>query len=209
MTRENKRQILGLATWLFMATVLAGCFRGLPGEQPPIHINPNMDTQEKLKPHRKSDFFEDGSAMRMPVAGTVARGYLKDNTIFYAAVTKAGDTVAVAPIEVNLETLQRGQERYNIYCAPCHSRVGDGKSIMMERGNMMATSLHEARIRTVSDGHLFLVASNGIRNMSGYKAQISAQDRWAIVAYIRALQRSQNASIADVPEEMRKEFIKQ
>jgi len=203
------RKISALALLMILATTSSGCLRGMPGEEPPIHVNPNMDTQEKYKPHRKSEFFEDGAAMRMPVSGTVARGNLKENTVFYAGVTKTGDTVATAPIEANMETLQRGQVKYNVYCSPCHSRAGDAKSILLERGGMLATNLHEARIRAVPDGHLFLVASNGIRNMSGYKGQMSVEDRWAVVAYIRALQRSQNASIADVPEEMRKEFIKQ
>lgn len=167
-----------------------------------------------MKPFRKSEFFEDGLAMRIPVAGTVARGGLRENSVYYTGISKTGDTVKVMPVDLTMELLQRGQQRYNIYCAPCHSRVGDGKGIVVERATqggyiVPATNLHEPRLLTVPDGHLFAVASNGIRNMAGYKHQISVADRWAIVAYIRALQRAQHANIADVPENVRKELIKQ
>jgi mono/diheme cytochrome c family protein len=118
------------------------------------------------------------------------------------------------PVDITMELLQRGQQRYNIYCAPCHSRVGDGKGTVVEKGVqggyiVPATNLHEPRLLNVPDGHLYTVISNGIRNMSGYKHQISVADRWAIVAYVRALQRAQHASLADVPENIRKELIKQ
>ena len=191
---------------LSVSAILSGCARGLPKEDPPIRLLQNMYSQEKYKAQAQNNFFEDGAAMRVPVAGTVARGYLRDDVAFYEGKTKDGDTLLVAPVAYTMETLLRGQERYNIYCAPCHSRVGDGKGIVVERGYTPAPTYHDNRLRNVPDGHLYLVITNGIRNMPSYRSQISVEDRWAIVAYIRALQRSQHASVADVPESMRREL---
>ncbi|MFQ3596738.1 MAG: cytochrome c [Chloroherpetonaceae bacterium] len=188
------------------SVVLSGCARGLPKEDPPIRLLQNMYSQEKYKAQSQNPFFEDGSAMRVPVSGTVARGYLRDDVAFYEGKTKNGDTVLVAPVAYTMETMQRGQERYNIYCAPCHSRVGDGKGTVVERGYTPAPTYHDNRLRNVPDGHLYLTITNGIRNMPSYRSQISVEDRWAIVAYIRALQRSQHATVADVPESMRREL---
>jgi mono/diheme cytochrome c family protein len=195
--------------WIIVVSIgaiLSGCARGLPKEDPPIRLLQNMYSQEKYKAQSQNNFFEDGAAMRVPVAGTVARGYLRDDVAFYEGKTKDGDTLLVAPVAYTMETLLRGQERYNIYCAPCHSRVGDGKGTVVERGYTPAPTYHDNRLRNVPDGHLYLVITNGIRNMPSYRSQISVEDRWAIVAYIRALQRSQHASVADVPESMRREL---
>ncbi|MCS6989245.1 MAG: cytochrome c [Chloroherpetonaceae bacterium] len=192
------------------SAMAAGCARGLPKDEPPIRLLQNMYRQEKFKAQSENPFFADGSAMRLPVAGTVARGYLRDDVAFYEGKTKEGDTIRYAPIDITMETMLRGQERYNIYCSPCHSRVGDGKGIVVERGYTPAPTYHDNRLRNVPDGHIFLVITNGWRNMPSYRNQISVEDRWAIVAYIRALQRSQNATLADVPENMRRELqIKQ
>ncbi len=191
---------------LGVSVIVSGCARGLPKEDPPIRLLQNMYSQEKYKAQSKNDFFEDGSAMRMPVSGTVARGYLRDDVAFYEGKTRNGDTVLVAPVAYTMETMLRGQERYNIYCAPCHSRVGDGKGTVVERGYTPAPTYHDNRLRNVPDGHLYLTITNGIRNMPSYRSQISVEDRWAIVAYIRALQRSQHATVADVPESMRREL---
>ncbi len=191
---------------LSVSAILSGCARGLPKEDPPIRLLQNMYSQEKYKAQAQNNFFEDGSAMRVPVAGTVARGYLRDDVAFYEGKTKEGDTLLVAPVAYTMETMLRGQERYNIYCAPCHSRVGDGKGTVVERGYTPAPTYHDNRLRSVPDGHLYLVITNGIRNMPSYRSQISVEDRWAIVSYIRALQRSQHATVADVPESMRREL---
>ncbi len=191
---------------LSVSAILSGCARGLPKEDPPIRLLQNMYSQEKYKAQAQNNFFEDGSAMRVPVAGTVARGYLRDDVAFYEGKTKDGDTLLVAPVAYTMETMLRGQERYNIYCAPCHSRVGDGKGTVVERGYTPAPTYHDNRLRSVPDGHLYLVITNGIRNMPSYRSQISVEDRWAIVSYIRALQRSQHATVADVPESMRREL---
>lgn len=186
---------------LFMLLII-GCYRGSPSEDPPIHLNPNMDNQPKYKAQAESYFFKDGAAMRMPVPGTVARGDLRADPVYYQGKNADGSLVLSSPEEITLELLKRGQERYNIYCAPCHDRTGAGQGIVIKKGFLPPPSLHLDRLREAPDGHLFDVIGNGIRNMPGYDHQIQVADRWAIVAYIRALQRSQNARRSDVPEEL-------
>jgi hypothetical protein len=182
---------------------VAGCARGRKSEKPPIHINPNMDNQPKYKAQAKSKFFEDGATMRMPVPGTVARGDLRDDDVFYKGKSKDGSFVKKAPVEVDLGLLKRGRERYDIYCAPCHSRVGDGRGIMITRGYIPPPNFHSDRIREMPDGQIFDVITHGVRNMPSYAHQVPPEDRWAIVAYLRALQRSQNATKDDIPVELR------
>lgn len=179
---------------------LAGC-RGMVSEDPPIHLNRNMDFQEKFQAQEANPFFADGRAMRMPVPGTVARGMLKADTRFYTGRTESGAYITEMPIPTTREVLVRGQERYNIYCAVCHGRAGDGQGIIQtgQYGYAPPTDYHTDRIRQVEDGYLYDVIANGVRNMPGYAPQIPVADRWAIVAYIRALQLSQNATESDVP----------
>ncbi|MFC1729470.1 c-type cytochrome [candidate division KSB1 bacterium] len=182
--------------------VVTGCVRGNPSERTPIHLNPNMDYQEKYQPQEYSGLFE-GSIMRAPVAGTVARNELRENPAYFRGKNADGSPVTELPVPVTMQLLRRGQERFNIYCAPCHARTGDGKGIIVEYEYVPPASFHDQRIRGVEDGHLFDVISNGIRNMPAYAHQVPVADRWAIVSYIRALQRSQNARFADIPEELR------
>lgn len=186
-----------------MVLLLIGCYRGQPSEKPPIHLNPDMDDQPKYLPQAGSRFFEDGAAMRMPVEGTVARGWLEEDSTFYFGMDlKTGQPVEKSPVPVTLTGLRRGEERFNIYCSPCHSRVGDGHGIMVQRGYTPPPTFHSQQVRNYPDGHLFQVISRGIRSMPSYGQQIPAGDRWLIVNYLRALQLSQHASIEDVPEEM-------
>jgi mono/diheme cytochrome c family protein len=174
-------------------------------EKPPIHINPNMDNQPKYRPQSESDFFDNGATMRVPVAGTVARGELHASTTYYTGKDAAGNLVASMPdtVKVTMPLLKRGQVEYNVYCSPCHGRVGDGKGIMVTRGYVPPPTFHSERLREIPDGHIFDVITNGVRNMPAYRYQISVDDRWAIVAYFRALERSQNAALEDIPEPMR------
>jgi len=182
--------------------LLSGCTRERTSENPPIHLNPNMDNQEKYKPQAESQFFADGATMRTPVEGTVARGELRDDDEFFIGKDKDGKYIKEAPVAVTAEALQRGQERFNIYCAPCHSKVGDGKSIMIEKGYVPPPSFHIDRIRDMNDGEIYNIITNGIRNMPSYRHQINPNDRWLIILYLRALQRSQNARLNDIPEHL-------
>lgn len=185
----------------FLAVLaLAGC-RGMESSEPPIHPNLNMDFQERFDPQEPNPFFEDGMAMRTPVPGTVARGMLREDTRFYEGRTEQGELVERMPVPVTRELLERGQERYNIYCAVCHGRTGDGEGIIMtgDYGYTQAPTYHSDRLREVSDGYLYDVITNGIRTMPGYAHQVPVADRWAIVAYMRALQRSQYAPEEDLP----------
>lgn len=196
----------GFSSFVFILMILlisAGCYRKRPSEKPPVHLNPNMDNQEKYKAQSESEFFTDHSAMRQPVEGTVARGYLREDTEFYEGKNTKGDFIEKAPVVFDMNTLERGQERYNIYCSPCHSRVGDGRGIMVNKGYLPPPSFHIDRIREMPDGQIYDVITNGIRNMPSYRHQIFPDDRWAIVGYVRALQRSRNATMDDIPEEKR------
>lgn len=191
---------------LVMALVVTSCYRGKPSEDPPIHLNPNMDSQPKYEAQEESDFFENGMTMRPPVAGTVARGDLREDDAYYRGKNADGSLVDRMPVDMTMDLLQRGKQRYNIYCAPCHDQTGSGKGIIIKKGFLPPPSIHLDRLRQSPDGHFYDVISNGIRNMPSYKHQIPVADRWAIVAYVRALQRSQNANAADVPEEVRKDL---
>ena len=139
----------------------------------------------------------------MPVPGTVARGDLNEDVVYYTGRDSDGNLVEKSPVPVTMELLKRGRERYEIYCTPCHSRVGDGTGVISEYNYVPPGNIHEERLVLVQDGHMYEVISNGIRNMPAYKHQIPVADRWAIVSYIRALQRSQNAALRDVPESER------
>lgn len=183
--------------------IIFGCTREKPSEKPPIHLNPNMDNQPKYKAQSQSGFFENQATMRKPVAGTIARGFLQDDKEYYEGKNADGSFVRNAPVEVTVQLLERGRERYDIYCSPCHSRVGDGKGIMISRGYVPPPSFHTDRIRNLPDGEIYDVITKGVRNMPPYANQINPDDRWAIVKYLRALQRSHNASIDDIPVELR------
>lgn len=159
----------------------------------------DMHDQPRFKPLAQSDFYPDLRSARMPVEGTVARGQLHEDGYFYTG--KVGDNPGdFLPFPATGELLERGQQRYNIYCAPCHSRLGDGNGVVSGRGfPRKPPSFHDERLRKVPLGYFFDVMTNGFGSMPDYGSQIPPQDRWAIVAYIRALQLSQAATAADVP----------
>jgi mono/diheme cytochrome c family protein len=162
-----------------------------------------MDNQPKYEAQEKSEFFANDAAMREPVAGTVPRGEMRVNDSLYRGMDTRGNWLESNARTVTMHLLERGRERYDIYCSPCHSRIGDGKGIMVNRGYVPPPSFHTDRIRGLPDGEVFEVITHGVRNMPAYAHQIPVEDRWAIVAYMRALQRSQNATIEDVPVELR------
>ncbi|MBC8401556.1 MAG: cytochrome c [Candidatus Marinimicrobia bacterium] len=198
------KKLIQIGVITFAIVAMIGCSRGRTSEKPPIHLNPNMDTQQKYKPFRESKFFADGSAMRQPVAGTVAQGDLMDNQEYYTGKTGPEAYAVANPRPLTKDLLLRGKERFNIYCTPCHGQVGDGKGIIMQyKYPIPPTSMHDDRIRQAKDGYLFQVITNGVRNMPPYNHQIPVDDRWAIVAYIRALQRRQTVTQDDIPTEIR------
>jgi len=158
----------------------------------------DMFDQAKVKPMARSEFFDDGRAARPPVPGTVARGQLNDDEHLHTGRV-GGALVTMFPYEVTREMLDRGRERYNIFCTPCHDPVGNGNGMIVRRGFRQPPSLHDQRLREAPVGHHFDVITNGLGAMPDNRAQIPVHDRWAIVAYIRALQLSQNATTADVP----------
>jgi len=198
---KNIIRIKRVLILISMSLFLIGCFRGTPSEETAIHLNPNMDDQERYDPQEKSTFFADGRTMRMPVEGTVARGELNEDDAVYLGKDARGNYVKTIPLNVKWELIERGQERYNIFCAPCHSLSGDGKSIVVKKGFLPPPSFHEEKVRAFDDGYIYEVITNGVRNMPDYKKQIPVEDRWAIVAYVRALQRTQNATVKDIPED--------
>jgi mono/diheme cytochrome c family protein len=161
----------------------------------------DMHDQPRYKPLAKSDFFTDGRSARPLVPGTVARGedHLQENSAFYAGKDGAAH-VAQLPVELTADLLARGRQRYEIYCSPCHDRTGSGEGMVVKRGYRQPTTFHVDRLRQAPPGYFFDVMTNGFGAMPDYRAQIGVRDRWAIVAYIRALQLSQHATVADVPE---------
>jgi hypothetical protein len=165
----------------------------------------DMHDQQKLEPLEATPFFADGRGSRQPAEGTVARGQLHEDRHYwegrYAAdgTGPAGEPVDSFPMPVTREMLARGRERYDIYCTPCHSRTGEGDGMIVRRGFQRPPTFHSDTLRNQKVGHLFEVIGKGLGAMPPYAAQIPVPDRWAIVAYLRALQRSQQATIDDVP----------
>lgn len=157
----------------------------------------DMHNQPKFYPQRGSDFYADGRSVRPQVENTVARNQMHENAYFYTGFIngKEGDRL---PFAVNMQVMQRGQERYNVFCTPCHSRVGNGAGMIVQRGYAAAGNFHTARLEAAPLGHFFNVISNGYGAMPDYSAQLTPQDRWAVVAYVRALQLSQKAAATDV-----------
>ena len=168
-----------------------------------IACRQDMHNQTKMKPYRSSRFFADGQGSRLPVADTVARGQLRENQLFYTGQTADGEMVAEIPMPVTRQVLERGQQRFNIYCAPCHGRTGEGQGMVVRRGYKRPASLHDPRLVASPAGYFYDVMTNGFSVMPSYASQITPEDRWAIVAYLRALQLSQGARLADLPAEDR------
>jgi cytochrome c553 len=167
-----------------------------------------MFNQPKVKPFAQSDFFEDGQAARLPVEGTVARGELRADRVFHTGIGTDGKFVAALPVPLTRSLLLRGRERFDIFCSPCHGRVGDGRGMIVERGFKQPPSYHIDRLRAQPIGYFFDVITNGFGQMSGYASQVPPADRWAIAAYVRALQLSQHAPLPEVPARDREEIEK-
>jgi mono/diheme cytochrome c family protein len=165
---------------------------GLAGCRQDMHDTPRYEVYEA------NAAFPDGRASRNLPVGTVARGQLRDDDHFYTGKVN-GELAASFPFTVTASDLQRGQERYSIYCTPCHGQLGDGQGMVVQRGLRQAATYHQDRLRQIAPGYFYDVISNGFGAMQGYADQIPPRDRWLIAAYVRALQLSQNATVADVP----------
>ncbi|HLZ93047.1 MAG TPA: cytochrome c [Candidatus Acidoferrum sp.] len=170
--------------------LLAGC-----------SLKQDMALQPKNRPLSPSDFFTDRRSARPLVENTVARGSLAEDEM---ASTKESNTF---PLPVNLELLQRGQDRYQIFCTPCHGLQGDGNGMVAMRGMKHPPSYHQDRLRQVPNGYIYDVITNGFGAMLGYSAQLPPRDRWAVVAYVRALQLSRNAKVSELPPDVREKVL--
>lgn len=192
MTTKN---ILKMACLSGAALVFASC-RGQISEKPPVHPNMNMDQQPRMEAQEVNKFFEDNRSMRQPVEGTIARGFKKEDVAYYEGTNANGEWIADIPVDVTKELLYRGQDRYDVYCSVCHGGTGAGDGIIMtgNYGYVPAPTYHQDRLREAPDGEIYSAIYNGVRTMPSYATQIKVEDRWAIVAYIRALQASQNVS---------------
>ncbi len=212
----------GLAFFLVLLIAVAGR-RDAKSSKPPIEIFPDMDHQPKVKAQVPSDFFADGRGNRLPVPGTVPIGYEmpqsgahpfpdegKYRTVRFSAGTdyfntgKFGNKWGTGmPVPVTAQLLQRGRERYTIYCGVCHGASGSGNGVTSQYGLVAIADLHQARLRDMADGEIFNTITHGKNTMLGYGANIPVDDRWAIVAYVRALQIAGAATLDDVPPDER------
>ena len=203
--------LLVLGVIIISVMVVAGK-RGDMTRRPPIELFPDMDRQPKLRPQAANSFFKDGFSSQQPIAGTIARGSsYQDSPENTGRNPGTTNFVATIPVPVTSQLLARGQERYNISCSPCHGAQGDGKGITTKFGMAVIADLHDGATRKVpqqADGELFNTISNGKGLMQGYAANVTIQDRWAIIAYVRALQRSHLGSMDDVPAAERASVIK-
>ncbi len=188
----SRLRLASLACLAVAALLVAGC-------------DQRMRYQPKYKPLQESEFFSDGRASRPLPEGVVARGHLRDDVMLFTGYD--GTTLTqILPVAVDRALLERGQDRYNIFCAPCHGRLGNGDGMIVRRGMVRPPSFHEDRLLTAPIGHFYDVMTNGFGRMFSYN-HITVADRWAIAAYIRVLQRSQNATLDDVPADEQQKLL--
>ena len=161
-----------------------------------------MHDQPKYTPYKAADFFPDRRSARPPIDGTIAQGHLKEDELLYTGRV-AGQPAAVFPFRIDEATMRRGRERYDIFCSPCHGLTGEGDGMVVQRGYRRPPSLQVDRLRQAPPGHMFDVITNGFGAMPDYAAQVPVRDRWAIAAYLRALQLSQGAAVAELSPEVR------
>jgi mono/diheme cytochrome c family protein len=185
-------KLLGVTALALLAVAAGGCRQ-------------DMHDQPKMKPLRESEMFADKRSARPLVPGTVARGTLREDTVLYTG--KVGNEfVTEIPVKVNAELLERGRTEFQVFCSPCHGRTGRGDGMIVQRGFKKPSSYHVDRLRQMPIGYFYDVMTNGFGAMSDYAGQVTPQDRWAIAAFVRALQLSQYAPAGDVPEDRRGEL---
>ncbi|MDQ6675167.1 MAG: cytochrome c [Chloroflexota bacterium] len=180
--------------WFWAAVLLGGVVMTACSQK--------MVQQPSYRPFQPADQFADGTSARALPADTVARGHLRDDTLLFTGLVN-GQESDQFPFPVTREVLDRGRQRFDVYCLPCHGYLGDGNGMVVQRGFSPPPSLHTDRLRQAPVGHFFTVITTGTGSMPSYAAQIDARDRWAIAAYIRALQLSQHATLDDVPPDQR------
>jgi mono/diheme cytochrome c family protein len=219
-SREHRRVPRPLMAFILLSAVLAlvpfafiAKFRSEKSDKPHFHVIPDMDFQDYRGPQAPSEVFPDGTTERPPIGGTVARGDLRDDDHLHRGLTDGRWATSFPPeLDLSQRAIERGRERYGVYCTPCHGQSGDGLGMIHKRalavgaaatGWVQPSNLTEAGFVRQPHGQLFNTISHGIRTMPGYNAQISVEDRWNIVLYLRALQRSQNATTDDVPADKR------
>ena len=171
--------------WLALCFFLVACHQ-------------DMYNQPKYTSYQPSDFFDDGRSSRPPVPNTVALGQFRTDSVYFTGRTAEGDFAVELPFPLTAEVMERGQTRYDAFCMPCHGVLGDGQGLIAQRGPLTVPSFHSQRLREASVGYYYDVITNGFGVMYSYAARIPVEDRWAITAYVRALQLSQNAPLADV-----------
>lgn len=191
--RRSRRLKRGAVLAALVATM------GVAGCRQDMHDAPRYEVFES------SAFFPDGRASRSLPVGTIPRGWLREDEATYTGRMN-GEFIDAFPFAISHSDLQRGRERFNVYCTPCHGRLGDGNGMVVQRGLRQAASYHQDRLRQERVGYFFDVITNGFGAMQGYAEQVPVRDRWLIVAYIRALQLSQNASVENVPADRRGEL---
>jgi mono/diheme cytochrome c family protein len=200
----NPKISFQLSCLLMACVVFAGC----QGTTDLERLRQEMYNQSKYEPLEKSDFFADGRASRPWVAGTVARDHLRTDTHLYEGKVN-GENATTFPFAITEQVLDRGQERFNIFCSPCHGTLGDGRGMVVRRGLRQPPSYHIDRLRAETPGYFYDVMTNGFGVMYSYASHIKPEDRWAIAAYIRALQVSQGATLEDLPAAERRRLENQ
>jgi mono/diheme cytochrome c family protein len=181
-----------------LLALLTAC-RGQPSSEPPYHLVPDMDHQPKYKAQSENPFFADGKSGRNFVDGTMPIEAYHADDAPYTGKSEDGAWLTRPPMNVDEAVLARGEQRFNIYCAPCHDKTGGGQGLVIKHGYPIPVNLASEHTRGLKDGELFDIISNGVRNMPSYRTQIPAADRWAIATWVRVLQKSQAGKQSDVP----------
>jgi hypothetical protein len=206
-----------LAIFVLAIAVVVGIlgFRGTHFRKPPLYIFPDMEFQLKLRPQKENGFFTNGITSQLHIPGTIARSTplqsangpvypYEDSPINTGHITGTTNFIETNPLPITAELLKRGQQRFTINCTPCHGATGEGKGITQKIGAMaVVANLHDKRIVELPDGELFFVITNGRNLMGAYGANVTVEDRWAIIAYLRALQLSRLGAVDDLPQELR------
>ena len=203
------RYVYLVTAFLVVLTISIAGFRGRRSTKPPIEVFPDMDRQAKYKPELESRFFADGRVDRPLPAGVVARGrtvelnpdFLRADDFLFRGKAANGEFARGFPpqLTINERFMARGRERYTIYCAPCHGALGDGQGITRGYGMVTTASYQDDRIRQMPEGEIFNTITNGKNTMQPYADKLGPEDRWAVIAYVRALERARHGTVADVP----------